>query len=144
MEINVINNYGDISFDYQNIIDNVTKAFLKLFDIKKEATIILVNDEEIRNINNTYRHIDKVTDVISFEEEQYDYSDNDYLGEIFIDIDRAILQAKEYCHSIEREFAFLCCHGMLHINGYDHIKKEDEVIMFELQDKLLDMAGYKR
>ena len=53
-------------------------------------------------------------------------------------------KAKEYQHSNEREFAFLLCHGLLHLHGYDHMNEKDEKIMFELQDELLDQTDYKR
>ncbi len=144
MNINLINNYGDIPFDYNKIIDDVIKAFDEKFNLNKEMSLILVNLEEIHKINLEYRHLDKPTDVISFEETQYEYSDDEYLGEIFICIDKVYEQASEFGHSNEREFAFLLCHGLLHINGYDHMTKEDEKIMFELQDEILDKTIYKR
>ena len=144
MEINVINEYGNINFDYEDIINKVNQAFSSKFNIDKSATIILVNIDEIHRINKEYRNIDRPTDVISFEEEKYDYSDESYLGEIFICIDKVYMQAKEYEHSEIREFAFLLCHGLLHINGYDHLNEKDEKIMFSLQDEILNKAGYVR
>ena len=59
------------------------------------------------------------------------------LGEIYISYQKAEDQAKEYGHSIEREMKFLFVHGLLHLLGYDHMKKEDEEIMFRLQDEIL-------
>ena len=60
------------------------------------------------------------------------------LGDIFINIDYARKQAKQYGHSYRREIAFLFTHGMLHCLGYDHMKEEDEKVMFALQDDILD------
>ena len=104
-------------------------------------SLIIVGKKKIKKINNEYRNIDKETDVISFaniDSEDYDYLCGDLnLGDIFINVDRVVTQAHKYRHSIKREFIFLFVHGMLHLLGYDHIKKEDEQIMFFLQDKIV-------
>ena len=79
--------------------------------------------------------------MISFAEidsDDYDYlCDEVNLGDIFINVDRVYSQAKKYGHSIKREFIFLFIHGLLHLLGYDHMEKEDEKIMFALQDKIV-------
>ena len=76
--------------------------------------------------------------------EESDEEDPDYLGDIFLSIDKALSQAIEYGHSIEREFAFLIIHGLLHLHGYDHMTKEDEEIMFTKQNEILERLNYKR
>ena len=140
MKINLFNNYKDESkIDQKEAIKGLEDAFNKRFNTKKNVSLILVDLDEIHKINLEYRHIDKPTDVISFEE-----FEDDYLGEIFICIDKVYMQANEYGHSNEREFAFLLCHGLLHLHGYDHMTKEDEVVMFNLQDEILDSTIYKR
>lgn len=106
----------------------------------------LVDQETIHNINRQYRNIDRVTDVISFAfEDDGEFininHDNNFprdLGEIFICVDKAKMQSEEYHHSFEREMAFLFTHGLLHLLGYDHMKKEDEIIMFKLQDEIME------
>ena len=70
--------------------------------------------------------------------------EEDYLGEIFICEEKVYEQAISYDHSNEREFAFLLTHGLLHLLGYDHIEKEDEVVMFKKQDELLNKTIYRR
>lgn len=136
MEINVFNNYQkEISFDYEKIIDDIATYF----KIDKSASVILVDDEEITKINKEYRDKDYATDVISFEED-----DEDYIGEIFISIDKVYEQAKSYDHSEKREFAFLLVHGLLHLQGYDHMNEDDEKIMFGKQNEILDELNYRR
>jgi probable rRNA maturation factor len=63
------------------------------------------------------------------------------LGEILICLPQAKRQAKEYGNTEQRELSFLFVHGLLHLLGYDHMKKEDEEIMFPLQEKILRKAG---
>lgn len=126
-------------------IDNYYKKTLEVLDIKDEMdlSLIIVGKTKIRSINKNYRNIDRVTDVISFaniDSEDYDYLAQDgevNLGDIFINVDRVKSQAKKYGHSVKREFVFLFVHGMLHLLGYDHMEKEDEKIMFSLQDKII-------
>ena len=59
------------------------------------------------------------------------------LGEIYISFDKAREQALAYGHSLDRELKFLFVHGLLHLLGYDHMTKEDEKVMFALQDQIL-------
>ena len=138
MVIILYNEYPkDINFDYNKIIND-----FKTYESNKEISLILVDNQKIQNINKLYRNRDYVTDVISFE--STDEEDELYAGEIFLSIDRAIEQAKMYGHSIEREFAFLLCHGILHLHGYDHMIASEEKIMFAKQEEILDKLGYKR
>ena len=107
-----------------------------------EISVSFVRSRTIHKINYEYRQIDRPTDVISFavrddmpEELLEEMKD---LGDIFINLEYARRQAKQYGHSFEREVCFLFTHGLLHCLGYDHMKPEDEKVMFELQDRILD------
>ena len=97
-------------------------------------------------MNKTYRGIDRVTDVISFalEDNKTIELEVRLLGDIYICVERAREQAKEYGHSFLRELAFLSIHGLLHLLGYDHMEKEEEEIMFRRQEEILDEYGIKR
>ncbi|MEF3304641.1 rRNA maturation RNase YbeY [Paenibacillus sp. GYB003] len=66
------------------------------------------------------------------------------LGDIVISVRRAIEQASEYGHSIERELGFLFVHGFLHLIGYDHQDEEAERVMFGKQEAVLAKAGLSR
>ena len=109
--------------------------------------IIIVDNEEIHELNKSYRGIDRPTDVISFaleDDDTFIKMDIRILGDIYISIDKARSQALEYGHSLLRELCFLTVHGILHLLGYDHMKEEDEKVMFELQERILDSYGIKR
>lgn len=109
--------------------------------------IIIVSSEEIQNINREYRGIDKITDVISFaleDEKSFVKTDFRVLGDIYICLDKAVEQAREYKHSLKREISFLTVHGILHLLGYDHMKKEDEEVMFALQEEILNEFKIQR
>lgn len=149
------NNQSDIEFDekLEDFIKNVCQGVLdheELGDIDFDISITLTDDEEIRKINSEFRNIDRVTDVLSFpmldfDEEVELFDDVEYsLGDIVISTETAIRQAYEYGHSIDREMAFLLCHSMLHLLGYDHIEEDDERQMNELQEKILSKMGISR
>lgn len=109
--------------------------------------VIIINNEKIREINREYRNIDRETDVISFaleDEKSFNRTDIRILGDIYISIDKARSQALEYGHSFKRELYFLAVHGFLHLLGYDHMKKEDEEVMFKKQEEVLFRYGIER
>lgn len=139
-DYSITNEYG-YDKDY-NFLYDIVDATLKHENVNNATfSIVFVNNEKIQDLNKNYRNIDRVTDVISFAFEDNAkvlYNSVRFLGEIYICIPKMIEQAKEYGHSEVRELAFLTVHGLLHLLGYDHINKEDEKIMFALQDVILD------
>ena len=138
-DFEIIDEYG--YHDY-SILDKVFKRTLKLEKVKNAFfSVVLVDEKTIQDINRDYRNMDKVTDVISFAFEDNDkkeYNNIRILGEIYICIPRMKEQAVMYGHSEVRELAFLGVHGLLHLLGYDHMKKEDEEIMFGKQEMILN------
>lgn len=111
-----------------------------------EFNIIFVDSKTIHEINKTYRDVDRVTDVISFalEDNKTIELEHRLLGDIYICIEKAEEQAKEYGHSFLRELSFLTIHGLLHLLGYDHMEKDEEEIMFQKQEDILNEFGIKR
>lgn len=146
------------NFDVVNLTDDVIEELERLknfieFSVKylklsnTVFNIIFVSEEEIQKLNREYRNIDRVTDVISFAlEDDKSFINTDFrvLGDIYICLSKAHLQSVEYNHSFFREICFLSIHGLLHLLGYDHMKIEDEKIMFRLQEEILDEYGIKR
>lgn len=132
MEINLFLKIEKIEFDYEKVITNVKNAFVSEFAEDKTFSLILVDEKEIHEINKKYRNLDTPTDVISFVDRE-----DDYIGDIFICIDKVIEQAKEFENSEEWEFAFLLIHGILHLSGYDHMNEEEEIIMFKKQNEII-------
>ncbi len=139
--------YGSYEEEYLSLMEITFKTLgIKCDPI---VSVSLVDNEYIHYINREYRHIDRPTDVISFAflDDGHEYDKILFkkglvaLGDIYISVDKAIEQAKEYGHSIKRELSFLFVHGLLHLCGYDHMSKEDEEVMFALQDKILEEKG---
>ncbi len=142
MLIQIFNRTNQNMFSYRPLFEEISSSCEKVLKLPKdlEISITFVRSRTIHNINKEYRNIDKPTDVISFaiqDDKNTNYIRED-LGDIFINIDYAKRQAKEYKHSYKRELAFLFTHGLLHCLGYDHMNEKDEKEMILLQKKVLD------
>ena len=144
MQITIYNRTNQDAGVFEQLFEKIAEKAeqrLALSD-DSELSVTFVRSRTIHTINRDYRGIDRPTDVISFairDDMEFEMVEgmND-LGDIFINIDYARKQAKQYGHSYRREIAFLFTHGMLHCLGYDHMKEEDEKVMFALQDEILD------
>ncbi len=146
-EVEVFNEYKDDIKEIDDMKDFINYCINKLNLKNVMFNVIIVDNEKIHMINKEYRKIDRPTDVISFALEDDKTIVNDdvrVLGDIYISYDKVKEQANDYGHSVKREICFLAIHGLLHLLGYDHMKKEDEIKMFGLQKELLDSYGIKK
>ncbi|MED4602652.1 rRNA maturation RNase YbeY [Paenibacillus validus] len=66
------------------------------------------------------------------------------IGDVIISVQKAVAQAEEYGHSVDRELGFLFVHGFLHLLGYDHQDEGAEKQMFAKQEAILQQAGLTR
>ena len=98
--------------------------------------VVFVDDAHIHSLNKAYRKIDRPTDVLSFNY-QDEIEDGELVGEVYISVETAERQAKEYNHSLHDELHKLFVHGFLHIHGYDHEEDQDYAVMSALEDKVL-------
>ncbi|PWM72639.1 MAG: rRNA maturation RNase YbeY [Bacillota bacterium] len=119
---------------------------------KLRAELVFLGEDEMMRLNSMARHVDKVTDVLSFpsldgirgravtaEEFPYETEGNFvYMGSIAICEKRAEEQAAEYGHSAERETAYLVLHGLLHLFGYDHMTDKDKGEMRALEKAVIE------
>ena len=147
MKIGLFNETDADVEEYFKTVKKVLKKGLNILNISKcEFNIIVVDNSYIHELNRNYRGINRETDVITFalEDDKTFNLDERVLGDVYISIDKVYSQASEYGHSNMREFCFLAVHGMLHLLGYDHMNKEDEEVMFSLQDKILEESGITR
>ncbi|MEN3245923.1 rRNA maturation RNase YbeY [Fructilactobacillus sanfranciscensis] len=150
---------GQVSEDQKKLIKDVLDFAAKKIGLKAntEMSVTMVKNDRIQEINRDYRKVDRATDVISFAIE--DENDDEFpvmmsdemkaeipenIGDIFVSIDKVNEQADFLGHSVDRELGFLIVHGFLHLNGYDHMKPEDEKVMFDLQRKILNEYGLKK
>ena len=109
-------------------------------------SLLITDDEEIRDMNNRFLGIDEPTDVLSFPDEADDFvqgvADDRYLGDIAISLETAVRQAAAIGHPLDAELAHLLVHGILHLCGYDHVESpEDEARMRAREEHYLGDLG---
>ncbi|MFL2665547.1 MAG: rRNA maturation RNase YbeY [Dehalococcoidia bacterium] len=144
-------------YDEKELISNdleinslITKACL--FTLKKEKvngskflTVNFTDDEKMKYLNNMFMGYNETTDVLSFNEvssdlqEKYNWpyenkDTHEKLGEIIISIPQVYRQCD---NNFNKECLKLVIHGLLHILGYDHALKKEELIMFNKTDDIL-------
>jgi len=152
----------EIPFDFEQLINKIIPYTLQREQCPYEAevSVVITDDDVIRETNREFRDLDKSTDVLSFpmctyqvpgdfdELEEQDVfhpeSGELLLGDIMISYDHVQKQAVEYGHSEVREFAFLTVHSMLHLFGYDHETEEERAVMEEKQREILEELGINR
>ena len=161
MTIEILNEQDKQAFtdEITSVIREAIGAAAKVgeFGENVEVSVMLTDNENIRELNRDHRGIDRATDVLSFPliefdedrraiEDTVDESETGevMLGDIVISLERAAEQAEEYGHSLLREVGFLTVHSMLHLYGYDHMDEDEEREMFSLQEKILEEMGLKR
>lgn len=107
-------------------LQKMGKKILRKETVPTERTVsvVLCSDYMIKKLNTTYRKKEKATDVLSFC-----FDDDDFLGEIYISLQRAKVQARRFGLMFDDEVMRLFVHGMIHLLGYDHIKEKDRTIM---------------
>lgn len=132
---------------WMNIISDVVTGTLEYMKFNKEAevSVSVVDGEQIKELNRDFRNIDRVTDVLSFPiGDKNPETGEIVLGDIVLCAEKVISQAQEFGHTRKRELAFLTCHSMLHLLGYDHIEEDERIEMENLQRKILEKIGYTR
>lgn len=150
---------GELHLDLlcEELATKVIEAALDYEDCpyEVEVNLLLTMNDEIQEMNRNFRQIDRPTDVLSFpmidypNAGEFDFledvmeafhpeSGELMLGDIVISKEKVLSQAEEYGHSIEREYAFLIAHSMLHLFGYDHMEDDERMIMEEKQKEILE------
>ena len=106
-------------------------------------SVVITDDEAMRELNRQFRDVDAPTDVLAFGSgEEGDFvtapEEPAYLGDVIISYPRAVAQAEEYGHSVDRELALLTVHGLLHLLGYDHVAEAERTEMWSRQNEILE------
>lgn len=152
-----------LPIDVEETAQLVVEAALDYIECPYEAEVnlLLTGEEEIHEMNNQFRQIDRSTDVLSFpmlefdeagDFEKFEEMDEVFnpesgelvLGDIVICKEKVFQQAEAYGHSVRREYAFLIAHSMLHLFGFDHMVEEEREEMEAKQREILERVQILR
>ncbi len=104
---------------------------------KAEIGIVFVDEIKIKDLNRNFLKHDFVTDVISFP---LDETEGVVEGEVYVCIDQAVRQARQYGVSMHREVFRLVIHGILHLLGYDDSTPRKKSVMKQKEDAYLELV----
>ena len=151
IEVNLMVDEIDIDKSMLELAKRAIECVMTIEGIENagEVDVMIVDAERIRSLNKEFRGKDEVTDVLSFP--QYDHLlengiGEDYLvlGDIVICAQRAIEQAKEFNHGIERELAYLVVHSIYHLLGFDHMDENEKIKMREKEEIAMTALNISR
>lgn len=112
---------------------------------KAELSIVLTGDAQIHELNRTYRHKDRPTDVLAFAmREGEPGGGGDLLGDVMVDVETATRQAKKAGHPLMAEVTMLLAHGVLHLLGWDHETARKDLLMRAETARLVALATAKK
>ncbi len=153
-DTNKLEKYNKFLEEYKGKINQIISEALKLNNISIDKVYLgigVVTPEEIHRLNNEFRNVDKVTDVLSFPmftKEELTNTYNTYskeeelsIGDIVICLEVIEKQAEEYNTGFSREMLYMITHGICHLIGFDHIIDEEKTQMREMEEKILSKIG---
>ena len=133
----------------QKEIVKIVKLVIKAAEFKQRADlgIVISSSQEMKKLNQLYRHKNKSAAVLSFsylkskppkkEVLVVPRNESKFLGEVFLCPSEIVQQAKKYSLTYYQEFARLLIHGLLHLLGYTHQTKAAEKRMRAREEKVI-------
>ncbi|MEQ9620059.1 MAG: rRNA maturation RNase YbeY [Deltaproteobacteria bacterium] len=137
MNIAVVDETGELDGKYKSRLRKIAGTVLKNMDVPDDAELCVsfIADKRMRELNRTYRSMDRTTDVLTFP--QGEGPGHTLLGDIVISLDTARRHSVSYGNTPEEEIKKLIVHGILHLLGHDHKKKKEKETMRQKEDELL-------
>ncbi|MDI3348330.1 rRNA maturation RNase YbeY [Mycoplasmopsis arginini] len=144
-----IKNKSLFCFKFEQDFLNILKEAKEEFGSKKNLSVdlLFVNKFKMKKLNNLYRNKNYTTDILSFPLEaakELDFLDYLELGQIIISPWKIKKQAREFNHSLRREFCYIFAHGVAHLFGFDHQTEEETKIMNGHVDNIMAKLGINR
>jgi probable rRNA maturation factor len=136
VNIAILDETTELDSKYKSSLEKIARLVLKELGVPgdSELSISFTDDIRMRELNLSYRQINRTTDVLSFP--QGEGPDFTLLGDIIISLDTARRHSKSYGVTLHEELKKLVIHGVLHLLGHDHKKKKETQIMREKEKEL--------
>jgi len=136
VNIAILDETGELERKDKSALKKIAQLVLKELGVPEdsELSISFIDDIKMRELNLSYRQIDRTTDVLSFP--QNEGPDFTILGDIIISLDTARRHSISYDVTLHEELKKLVIHGVLHLLGHNHKKKKETQIMREKEKEL--------
>ena len=141
INIQNISNFDSLP-DKQSII-SWAKIALDKKNKEAEVVIRIVENDEGQELNKKWCKKDYPTNVLSFPIIDKIKEVPNFLGDIVICANVVFEEAKEQKKSINEHFAHMVIHGILHLQGYNHITDTERNVMEKKEIDILDKLGYR-
>ncbi len=132
--------------DYQpsrSCLDKLVRTSLQHDFSVVQLSVSIVGLADSQQLNFSYRNKDKPTNVISLEYPENREQFNMLTGELFLCDEVIINEAQEQGKEIINHYCHMIVHGLLHLQGYDHILDADAEVMESLEIKILNQFGIR-
>ena len=129
----------EVSF-VSEVLEHTFENMLNGNELNHEISVLLTNDEEIRELNKKYRNIDKPTNVLSFSiTNDKIVNELRMIGDIVISKEKILSEARDQNKTFDNHLAHIVIHGFLHLLDFTHDNSEDSIIMENKEVELLKM-----
>ena len=129
----------EVSF-VSEVLEHTFENMFNSNELNHEVSVLLTNDEEIRELNKKYRKIDKPTNVLSFSiASDTIVNELRMIGDIVISKEKILSEAKDQNKTFNDHLAHIVIHGFLHLLDFTHDNSEDSIIMENKEVELLKM-----
>lgn len=158
IQLDVQNPYEYDSIPNNRELQDWVDAAIQGENIEQGLSVVIrfVNEEEGRTLNQAYRHKKYATNVLSFpfeepeftttiadlEEALSEHLEQQHLGDIILCEQVVQKEASDQGKTLTHHWAHLIIHGVLHLQGYDHIEEQEATLMESLEIKILDGLGF--
>ena len=113
-----------------------------LCDDRVITSVQIVSKDEMRELNHTWRGKDRPTNVLSFPMQSPVEVGLKILGDLALCADVINTEARQQHKPVQAHWAHMVVHGMLHLQGYDHIDENQADEMEALEIRILDQLGF--
>ncbi len=132
-EINIFNEYKDIDFHKDHIIQLINLSLETAKYNQVEINLIFCDSDKLNSFKKEYFNDDVLTDIVTFPIK----NDNDLEAEIYISVEMARINSKEFNVSLDNELSRLIIHGVLHLIGFNDDTEDSKKIMFLKQEEII-------
>lgn len=140
LQVAVDDEYLPSEEEFQHFIHETLRAVEHQNPV--EMTLRIVDNEEGKELNETYRHKTGPTNVLAFPYDIPEEVGSDLIGDIVICAPVVKREAEEQQKPLLSHWAHLTVHGTLHLLGYDHVDTQDALVMEALEIQILSTLGF--